>query len=73
VLYLQWTQLTTRRKNLVRLFEKMQNHLGEISFDDEGNHTDKNIRPLTEADLDRYGKFVLFSCNTLSFLRNNDL
>ena len=43
----------TRRKNLVRLFEKMQNYLTELCFESETSITDKNFRALTEQDMDR--------------------
>ena len=53
VVIFQWTQLMTRRKNLVRLFEKMQNYLTELCFESETSITDKNFRALTEQDMDR--------------------
>lgn len=58
--FIQWTQLTTRRKNLTRLFEKMQNFLSERYLDAEKN-VDKSFRPITEQDLDRYFFFFYYS------------
>lgn len=52
VLYLQWTQLVTRKKNLMRLFEKMQNYQFEENSDPE-KLLESSVRPLTDDDIDR--------------------
>ena len=49
----------TRRKNLVRLFEKMQSYLSELCFGEESATSEKVYRPLTEQDMDRCGIGVL--------------
>ena len=63
----------TRRKNLVRLFEKMQNYLTELCFESETSISEKNFRTLTEQDMDRLvgvscGIFFGFFFNILSVL-----
>ncbi|PVD31669.1 hypothetical protein C0Q70_07087 [Pomacea canaliculata] len=78
----KWTQLTTRRKNLTRLFEKMQNFLSERYLDAEKN-VDKSFRPITEQDLDRvrsvqtmeelrdvYQHFILYYGHEIPAMRN---
>nr|KAG5690166.1 hypothetical protein BaRGS_013623 [Batillaria attramentaria] len=80
----KWTQLITRRKNLVRLFEKMQNYLSEVQFDSE-NPVEKNYRPLTEQDMDRvrnvqtveelrdvYQHFLLYYGHEIPAMRNSE-
>ncbi|KAL8562544.1 hypothetical protein ACOMHN_045809 [Nucella lapillus] len=79
----KWTQLTTRRKNLTRLFERMQMHLGEL-LDHEGDNT-KSIRPLTEQDMERvknvqtleemrdvYKHFVLYYGHEIPAMQNRE-
>ncbi|XP_076452893.1 transcription elongation factor SPT6-like [Babylonia areolata] len=78
----KWTQLTTRRKNLTRLFEKMQMYLGEL-LGSETEGLGRNIRPLTEQDMDRvknvqtmeemrdvYQHFLLYYGHEIPAMRN---
>ncbi|XP_064612097.1 transcription elongation factor SPT6-like [Liolophura sinensis] len=48
----KWTQLETRKKNMVRLFEKMQNYQFDQNSDPE-KVLETNFRALTEDDIDR--------------------
>ncbi|XP_071094189.1 transcription elongation factor SPT6-like [Haliotis cracherodii] len=48
----KWTQLVTRKKNLMRLFEKMQNYQFEENSDPE-KLLESSVRPLTDDDIDR--------------------
>ena len=51
-MFYQWTQLRTRKHNLIRLFERMQNYQFEMNSDPE-MVLQTNVRVLTEEDLDR--------------------
>ena len=48
----KWTQLRTRKLNLIRLFERMQNYQYEQNSDPD-KVLELNIRTLTEDDVDR--------------------
>ena len=50
--FLQWTQLRTRRDNLVHLFEKMQNYQFDQNSDPD-QVLASNVRPLTDEDVER--------------------
>lgn len=52
VLHLQWSQLRSRKQNLIRLFERMQNYQFEVNSDPE-KILETNVRTLTEEDIDR--------------------
>ncbi|XP_077995239.1 transcription elongation factor SPT6-like isoform X2 [Glandiceps talaboti] len=49
----KWTQLRTRKQNLKRLFEKMQNYQFELIPHDADLSLPENIRPLTESDMEK--------------------
>lgn len=51
----KWTQLRTRKLNLIRLFERMQNYQYEQNSDPD-KILELNIRTLTEDDVDRVRK-----------------
>ncbi|XP_050409437.2 transcription elongation factor SPT6 [Patella vulgata] len=51
----KWTQLATRKKNLIRLFEKMQNFQFEQNSDID-KVLASSFRPLTEDDLEKVRK-----------------
>lgn len=48
----KWTQLRTRKQNLIKLFEKMQNYQFDTNSDPD-KVLETNVRPLTDEDLDR--------------------
>ena len=52
LIFYQWTQVRTRKTNLVRLFERMQNYQYEVNSDPD-TILEMNVRALTEEDLDR--------------------
>ncbi|KAI8507404.1 Transcription elongation factor SPT6 [Branchiostoma belcheri] len=50
----KWTQLRNRKRNMTRLFEKMQTYQYEqVAANDPDAPLPENMRPLTQADLDR--------------------
>ncbi|KAK6192106.1 hypothetical protein SNE40_003644 [Patella caerulea] len=51
----KWTQLATRKKNLIRLFEKMQNFQFEQNSDID-KVLASSFRPLTEDDIEKVRK-----------------
>ncbi|KAL4223178.1 Transcription elongation factor SPT6 [Mactra antiquata] len=78
----KWTQLRTRKQNLVRLFERMQNYQYEMNSDPE-KVLESNIRTLTEEDIDRvrnvetieelrdvYNHFLLYYGSDIGKMRN---
>ncbi|OWF42541.1 Transcription elongation factor SPT6 [Mizuhopecten yessoensis] len=78
----KWTQLRTRKTNMVRLFEKMQNYQFEENADPE-KVLESNVRALTEEDIDRikqvqtieelrdvYQHFVLYYGPDIPKMRN---
>ncbi|XP_074640844.1 transcription elongation factor SPT6-like [Tubulanus polymorphus] len=49
----KWSQLRTRKQNLIQLFEKMQMYQFDELFADPDKPLDANVRPLNEEDIDR--------------------
>lgn len=80
----KWTQLRTRRDNLVRLFEKMQNYQFDQNSDPD-QVLASNVRPLTDEDVERvrqvqtmeelrdvYQHFLLYYGSDLPKMRNSE-
>lgn len=55
---LQWSQLRERKKNQIRLFERMQNYQYEVNSDPD-KVLEINVRTLTEEDIDRFACFIV--------------
>lgn len=49
----KWCQLKSRKDNLKKLLEKMQNYQYEVIANSDSEMLSDKVRPLTEADLDR--------------------
>ncbi|XP_078741184.1 transcription elongation factor SPT6-like, partial [Lampetra fluviatilis] len=52
----KWTQLGTRKKNLLRLFQHMQRFQFESVYADADKPLGDGVRPLEAADIDRLGE-----------------
>ncbi|XP_053375824.1 transcription elongation factor SPT6-like isoform X2 [Mercenaria mercenaria] len=78
----RWTQLRTRKQNLIRLFERMQNYQYEMNSDPD-KVLESNVRTLTEEDIDRvkkvetmeelrdvYNHFLLYYGSDIPKMRN---
>ncbi|CAG2223752.1 SPT6 [Mytilus edulis] len=78
----KWTQLRSRKENLIVLFEKMQNYQFDMNSDPD-QVLASNVRPLTDEDVDRvrqvqtleelrdvYQHFLLYYGTDLPKMRN---
>lgn len=78
----KWTQLRTRKQNLIRLFERMQNYQYEVNSDPD-KVLDSVIRTLTQEDIDKvkkvesmeelrdvYNHFLLYYGSDIPNMRN---
>ena len=78
----KWTQLQTRKKNMMRLFKKMQRYQSEKLTRDVNESIPENVRVLKDEDVDRlrtvqsieelndvYNHFVLYYGSDVSAMQ----